>query len=280
MNARPAASETLSALQAVVREQPGAIVVCEGEDPRHDGIPDDRVWALPIADRAALGVAVGAALGGRPVVFEAAGTRRLLALLEVLADAAAATDVGVPLVVRVPYGDEAGEPFDAPVLDLLVAVPGLRVVVARDGATAAEALRRGLRATAPTVLLEPRVLDRSPRALGTPGQPTVREGGHAVLVTWGAGVAAAVDAAEALAAEGLEVAVVDGAEAGAAAAIAGHVTRTGRLVVGTCAPDADHGDRLVHAALRGAFLHFESPPACVPATADAMASAVRDAVAW
>src|SRR5690606_29885719 len=81
----------------------------------------DRVLDLPVADRAALGFAVGLALGGRVPVVELPSTGRLPAVAEVLAEAARTASAGefrVPLVLRVAYGDEA-RGLDRPVGDLL-----------------------------------------------------------------------------------------------------------------------------------------------------------------
>ena len=100
----------------------------------------DRVWDTPIADRAVMGAALGMALGGQRPVIELTSKGRLAAVLEVLREAASIADSGefdVPMVVRIPYGVEAGDCVDQAVMDMLSSCPGIRVVAASGAAEAA-----------------------------------------------------------------------------------------------------------------------------------------------
>lgn len=209
---------------------------------------------VPVADRAALGYALGLALGGqRPVVrFDA--THSLWSGLEVLAEA---VRLGATLVVRVPYGGEAGPVVDRPVLDALLAISGLTVAVGNVVVDAA----------GPVVVLEPRT-DAPP----VPMAPRlVRDGSDVTLLTWGSGVDAALAASF-----DASVAIVDLVVLSSLAGAAPFARRTGRVVI--VDPGDGVGERLVWSAVRDAFDWLESrPEVCGPAD---VARAVRDALAY
>lgn len=240
----------------------------------------ERVRDVPIGDRAMTGLALGLALGGKRPVIELESTSRLVAVAELLRDAQAITVAGefsAPILVRVAYGSEAGPRLDVPVSSLgLGDVP---VWCARSAEAAAALVRAGLGARGPVVVLEPRQPGHAP---GTPGPAPelVRDGGHAVIVAWGRRVDDALATAEALAPHGYDVAVVDLVRLSPLdRGFLGDVARrTGRLLV---AHDGDVGlaEAVVAAALPGAFLHFESPPALV-GPSDDLGRAVVDSVSY
>lgn len=247
---------------------------------------DERVLRVPVADRAAAGLAVGLALGGRTAVVEITASGRLTALLEVLAEAASVADggeFGLPLVVRVPYGTEAGDRVDRPLGDLLAGVPGLSVVCASSPATAAGLLRAALDTRRPTVILEPRVLYRDRGEVGADPLPLgtarlVREGADLTLATWGAGVQVALEAAEQVQGD-LSAEVIDLLSLAPldTATLGEHLRRTGRIV--TVHPDDDAlAERVLRVGLHEAFLYLESPPAAARDDIDAVATAARDSV--
>lgn len=245
----------------------------------------ERVRDLPVADRAMVGLALGLALGGQRPVLELAGTQRLVAVWEPLREAAALAAAGAltgPLVVRVPWGGEAGPRLDPPVGALLG--DEIPVWCARSASEAAALLEAALDTAGPTVLLEPRALSRavSPDLTQEPVEPVcaVRDGAHGTLVAWGPAVAEAVDVAEVLAAEGLRFEVVALRRLAPLdrAALGDRVRRTGRLCV-LHGGDEALGDRIVQAVLDRAFLYLESPPARV-ATASALLAAAREAATW
>jgi 2-oxoisovalerate dehydrogenase E1 component beta subunit len=254
----------------------GAVVISEG---RGEG-----VLTVPVADRGALAFATGLAIGGRPTVLEVSGTARLPALVEGLLEAGAIAvrgELPVPLVVRVAYGSEA-RGLDQPVGGWLLDLPGVRVVAASEGAQAVHLIREGLAGTVPTVVLEPRVLARDRRALGAPASScrVLREGGDVVLAAFGASVHAALEAAEALAAEGTAATVFELVRLSPldVEALGAHVRRAGRLVV--AGDDAPFARRVREAALDGAFLYLESPLASSGASSLDIARAAREAVAY
>lgn len=244
----------------------------------------DRVIELPIADRGTVSMAVGLALGGRKVLVALDTPQQLLSVLDVLADAAAlgAGEFSCPVVLRVACGGEAGR-FDAPVAEALGAIAGLTVAVASSADVAAGLIRAGLAGRGPVVIFEPRSLhgeraESSGAAVALGVGRVVRPGDHVTLLSWGAGVAAAVTAAESLAAEGTSAEVIDLVTLSPAdgGLIQESVRHTGRLVV--VDPGDGIGARLVNLALAGAFEYLESPPVAV-APGSALAAA-RDALSF
>lgn len=242
-----------------------------------------RVIDTPIGDRSALGLGLGMALAGRPVCVELSAGRALLAAAELLADAGrmSGSDFAPALTVRVPVGGEAGPAVDASVGALLAALPGVTVSVSTAGTAGtllAAALGRGVH-----VILEPRAESgrRADVREVTLGRLAVlRAGTHVTVAAAGAGVAAALDAAESLALDGIDAQVVDLVTISPVdPALAGLVERTGRLIVvhpgdaGVARPALDH-------ALHGAFLYLESPLGDCAPSASAVSDAVRRSVAF
>lgn len=245
----------------------------------------ERVIEVPVADHGALGLAMGMALAGKRPIVELSGTSRLLAVAEVLAEAAAlaSSEFGCPILVRVPMGHEAGPRVDRAVADALAGIEGLTVAVPSSPAQAAGLIRAACRARGPVVLLEPRSLYAQRGSAGEGHWPlgaakVLREGSHVTLAAWGAGVEAALAAAETLAAEGIEADVIDvvSLSPADAALIGGRVRATGRLVV-VSGGDAV-GDRLVRVALVEAFEFLEAPPSVAGADVASVAQAARGAV--
>ena len=280
----------------VVRETPG---VSSGGPTPDVALPEGRVTVVPIADRAAAAFAVGLALGGSRTVLELAGSERLPAIVEVLVEAAsiaAGDEFPVPLLVRVPYGAwPAGERgAGACAATLVSSVPGLRVVCPSTPALAAALARWALQARRPVVLLEPVALaemrgdigDDAATAIpsqgGSPSAGLVRRGTHATVAAWGAGVGAAIEAAAAVAREGIDVDVVDVVSLSPLdrVTLGARVRATGRLVVAH--PDEPLlAARIREVALEEAFLFLEAPlaDAAVPrGGGEPIAAAVRRAV--
>ncbi len=235
---------------------------------------------LPIADRAALGVALGMALGGQPVVAVLDGAGRLGAVAEILATAggiALAGGFDVPLVVRVPYGPEAGN-LDGAAGRFVANLDGVSVVAGSSAGRSSGLVRAASAARRPVVVLELR---------GNPLSPTVevaldravieREGDHVVLASWAGGVAVALEAAEQLASEGISATVVDLVTLVPLdrATLRAEVERCGRLVVVDPAGDP-LADAVVQAGLAEAFWALEAPIRKVPGNLDAVLAASRE----
>lgn len=249
-----------------------------------DRFGSDVVIDVPVADRAALAFATGMAIGGRTVVVELSSTGRLPAVLEALAEAAAVASAGefaVPLVVRVPYGTEAGERIDRPIGDLL-ALPGLVVACGSDPDAVVGLLRAALASGRPTVLLEPRALyDEIATSVPTAsfGARVVRTGDHVTLAAWGTGVRVAVEAADQLAVEGISAEVIDLMTLAPLDrdTLGASVRKTGRIVA-VHPDDASLAERVLRVGLDEAFWFLESPPASARHDVASVAGAARDGV--
>ena len=233
----------------------------------------DRIIDTSIADRGTLGFAVGLALAGKKPLVEVTSTGRLLAGLEVLANAASIAADGefaVPLVVRVPAGGQAGERIDRPLAQVLVGLPGLTVLCPGTAGAVLGAYTAALRSRSPVVILEPRgLLTRRTRDAEVieAGRALHRAAGdHLTLVAWGSGVAAALDARETLARDGLSVDVLDLVSLAPLDTdlLGERIRATGRALV-VDAPEGPLGDTVLRAVLDAAFLYLEAPPATVAA---------------
>jgi 2-oxoisovalerate dehydrogenase E1 component len=184
----------------------------------------DRVRNTPIIESGAIGAALGLALAGfRPVVemqfgdFVSCGFNQLV---NNVATTRYRWGAPVPLVVRLPVGGGLGAgPFHSQNVEAWFChVPGLKVVAPSTPADAKGLLLAALDDGNPVLVLEHKRLYRSVRGPVPAGHHVepigrariVRPGADATIVTYGAGVAWAVDAADRVAAAGRgEVEVVD-----------------------------------------------------------------------
>ena len=179
-----------------------------------------------------------------------------------------------------PYGTEAGPVIDQPIGELLA--HGARVLCARSPQAAEALLQRALAEGGPTVLLEPRHLHAND--LGAPaglsGLDELHAGEHVTVVSWGAGVATAVDAAQQLASEGISSQVLDLVSLAPldAQGLGEHLRRTGRLIV-LHPEDPALADRIVRTVVEQAFLYLEAPPARAT-TRNQVIAAAQHAATW
>lgn len=182
-----------------------------------------RVVDTPIAESGFTGLAFGAAvLGLRPVVeyqfadFIACAFDQII---NVCARHHWRTGDKVPITFRAPYGARlrAG-PFHSQSIETYFAhTPGLKIVAPATPEDACGLLRSAIRDSNPVLYLESRYLYRRAKATGpintdpVPiGQAKVlREGTQVSIVTYGTGVAQALETADILGGEGISVEVVD-----------------------------------------------------------------------
>ncbi|MGH9381442.1 MAG: alpha-ketoacid dehydrogenase subunit alpha/beta [Thermoanaerobaculia bacterium] len=183
----------------------------------------ERVKDTPIAESGALGIAVGAALFGyRPVVemqfadFISCGFNQIVNLAAKLFYR---WEVPCPLVVRLPSGGGVGAgPFHSQNPEAwFTHVAGLKVVCPATARDARALLQAAIRDPNPVIFCEHKFLyrrikerlprDRSPGELGR--AQVLRPGSDVTLVGYGVGTWTCLEAAEALAAEGVETEVVD-----------------------------------------------------------------------
>ena len=186
----------------------------------------DRILNSPLAEGAILGVAVGAALAGqRPIAeiqfndFVATGFNQLV---NNAAKFRYRTGVGVPMVVRMPFGGlrHAGPYHSQNTEAWFYRTPGLKIVVPSTPHDARALMAAAVADPDPVLYYEHIALYRDPRirqALSDEAPAPLeigraalrRAGGDLAIVSYGAYVHVALRVAARLAADGLEAAVLD-----------------------------------------------------------------------
>jgi pyruvate/2-oxoglutarate/acetoin dehydrogenase E1 component len=184
----------------------------------------ERVRNTPISEGAICGVAIGAAQSGlRPVIEIMFIDFITLALDQLVNQAAKAHSMSggqlcVPLVLRTQggAGQRGGAQHSQSLEAWLTHVPGLKVVMPATAADAAGLLASAIADPNPVVFVENKALyfkreevpqDPPPVPIGR--ARTARSGGDVTIVATSRLVAEALAAAETLAAEGIEAAVID-----------------------------------------------------------------------
>lgn len=230
--------------------------VFRATDGLHRRFGDDRVVDTPLAEAGIMGSAVGLCMTGmRPVCEMQFDSFSYPALDQVLSHVSryrwrTAGAMGMPLVVRIPYGGGVRAPElheDSPEA-YYCHTPGLKVVVPSNPADALGLLTAAIRDPDPVIFLEPKKLYRATalrcdvpdgdHVVPIGEVATLREGDDATIVCWGAMVEVAMAAATSLEDDGIGCHVCDVRtlspldEEGLLAAVA----RTGRVVVVQEAP--------------------------------------------
>jgi 2-oxoisovalerate dehydrogenase E1 component beta subunit len=252
----------------------GVFRVTEG---LQDEFGTDRVFNTPIAEAGIAGICVGLAMAGwRPVAEMQFDGFSYPALDQVISHVAKYRErtrgrVPMPVVIRIPsFGGIKGKEHHGESPETYYAhTAGLKVVVPSSALDAYGLLRRSIDDPDPVVFLEPksRYWSKEDGELSTDGPGIgsariVREGGACVLIAFGAMVGRCLEAASALAEEGIECAVLDlrslvPLDVGA---IAGQVRATGRAVVVHEAPlTLGMGAEVVARIVEEAFDHLEAP---------------------
>lgn len=208
----------------------------------------DRVRDTPISEGTVMGVAIGLALAGlRPVVEIMFIDFITLALDQLVNQGAKARymsggQLRVPLVVRTQGGAgvRSGAQHSQSLEAWLAHVPGLAVAMPATAADAAGLLLSAIRADDPVVLVENKAIYYRKDDVPTPLAPTPlgaaavrRVGRDVTVVATSRLVSEALAAADELAAEGIEVEVIDPRTIQPldVDAILSSVRRTGRCVV-------------------------------------------------
>ncbi|ONI68304.1 alpha-ketoacid dehydrogenase subunit beta [Kribbella sp. ALI-6-A] len=183
-----------------------------------------RCFDTPLAESGIVGTAIGMAMNGmRPVVemqFDAFGYPAFEQVVSHVAKMRNRTRgrVSLPMVIRMPYaGGIGGVEHHCDSSESYYAhTPGLTVVAPATVADAYWLLRRAIEFPDPVVFMEPKKLywakDEIDLGVAEPGigQAVVRrEGADATLIAYGPTVPVALEAAEAAAAEGRQLQVVD-----------------------------------------------------------------------
>lgn len=185
-----------------------------------------RVWNSPLAEATIVGTAVGHSLAGLLPVVEVQFRDYLNPAMQQLVDEAATLrwrsngQFTCPMVIRMAYGGYLGGAgalwHSEAAVGMLSGIPGIRVVVPCNGVDAAGLLRTAIESGDVVLFLEPKVLYA--RKTPYPGDDyrvplgkarLAREGRDATIVAWGNLVPRSLQAAEELAQDGIETAVID-----------------------------------------------------------------------
>ena len=184
----------------------------------------DRIRDTPLSESTFVGAGIGAALGGmRPIVEVMTVNFCLLALDQILNNAATLRHMSggqfsIPLVIRMATG--AGRQLAAQhahsLEGWLAHIPGIRVVVPATIADARGMLWTALQDPDPVLMFEPQTLYNMDGDVGEDAGPVDidraavrRVGAGLTIVTYGATLYKALDAAGELAGEGIEAEVID-----------------------------------------------------------------------
>jgi 2-oxoisovalerate dehydrogenase E1 component beta subunit len=200
----------------------GVFRVTEGLIERYG---EDRIVDAPLTESAIVGVAIGASMAGyRPVVEIQFADFIWPAMDQIVSEAARMRyrsngTWGCPLVIRTPYGAGIhGGLYHSQSIEATFAhVPGLKVIAPSTPADAKGLLKSAIRDPDPVLFLEHKrtyrlVKDEVPDdAYTIPiGQATIRRSGRDLtIVTYGVMVHECLKAANEVAAEGIEVEIVD-----------------------------------------------------------------------
>jgi len=205
-----------------VAEYQGAYKVTQG---LLDEFGPARVIDTPITEYGFAGVGTGAAMGGLKPVIEFMTFNFAMQAIDHIVNSAAKTNymsggqMRCPIVFRGPNGaaSRVGAQHSQNYAPWYAAVPGLIVISPYDAADAKGLLKAAIRSNDPVVFLENELLYG--RSFDVPklddyvlpiGKARImREGGSVTLVSYSIGVGLALDAAEKLAAEGIEAEVID-----------------------------------------------------------------------
>jgi pyruvate/2-oxoglutarate/acetoin dehydrogenase E1 component len=198
----------------------GAFKVTEG---LYDRFGKDRVIDTPISESAIVGAACGAAMMGMRPVAEMQFIDFISCAFDQLTNYAATSryrqNIGVPIVVRGPCGGGVrGGPFHSQnVESFFLNTPGLKMVEPATAYDAKGLMKAAIRDDDPVLFFEHKFLYRRIKEdlpeedyIVPIGKAKVRrEGRDLSVITYGAMVHVALDAAEKLQQEGIDVEVLD-----------------------------------------------------------------------
>ena len=186
---------------------------------------DRRVVGTPITPHAVVGLAVGAAMAGLKPVVEVTAWALALQAIDPIVSSAAKTryrsggQQGVPIVLRGRNGmwPGAGAMHNVSLASWFAAVPGLKVVCPATPACAKGLMWSAIADPDPVIVLEADALyettgpapDDDHWSVPIGKARVARAGETLTIVTYGSGVALALDAAEALSAAGVSAEVID-----------------------------------------------------------------------
>jgi acetoin:2,6-dichlorophenolindophenol oxidoreductase subunit beta len=208
----------------------------------------DRVRVSPISETAEIGMAIGVALAGyRPVVELLMAEFMLVAMNQVVNEAPrlrymSGGRVKVPVVFKAGYGFTAGwaGQHTGSIYSMFMGFPGLKIALPSTPADAKGLMASAIRDDNPVcyfinylLVLEHGEVPEGEHLVPFGEAAIRRQGGDVTIVATGWTVGRALEAAEALAGEGIEAEVIDPRtlEPLDTATILNSIEKTGRLVV-------------------------------------------------
>jgi len=185
----------------------------------------ERVIDTPLDEAMIAGLAVGLAVQGMKPVAEAQFEGFMYPMIDQIASHAARMRTRTrgrltcPAVFRAPWGGgiHAPEHHSEAIEALFTNIAGLRVVIASSPGRAYGLLLAAIRDPDPVIFFEPkRIYRQYKEEVADDGEAlpldvcfVLRDGSDVTLVTWGAQVKETLEAADALAAEGIHAEVID-----------------------------------------------------------------------
>ena len=226
----------------------GQNIATTDDDPYLKAFGSDRVRVTPISETAEIGMAIGAAMAGyRPVVELYMAEFMLVAMDQVVNEAnrfhyMTKGQVRVPVVLKAGYGFTAGwaGQHTGTIYGMFMGVPGLKVALPATPADAKGLMTASIRDDNPVVFfhhylltLEHGDVPEGEHVVPLGQANVVREGDDVTIVALGYMLGQALEAAEQLAAEGVQAEVIDPRTLAPldTATILTSVEKTGRLVV-------------------------------------------------
>jgi len=237
----------------------------------------ERVFNTPIAEAGIAGMCVGLAMAGwRPIAemqFDGFSYPALDQIISHVAKYRARTRgrVAMPVTIRIPsFGGIRGKEHHGESPETYyVHTAGLKVVAPSTALDAYTLLRAAIADPDPVIVLEPKsrywskeIGELTVNAPGIGIARTVREGSACTVIAYGAMVARCLEAAERLAEDGIDCAVVDLRSLSPldVEAVGASVRWTGRAVVVHEAPlTLGMGAEIVARIVEEAFDHLEAP---------------------
>nr|WP_274635720.1 alpha-ketoacid dehydrogenase subunit beta [Microbacterium bovistercoris] len=240
-----------------------------------------RIVDTPLAESGIMGTAVGLAYRGyRPVVeiqfdgFVYPAFDQIVSNVAKLHYRSQGT-VKMPITIRIPWagGVGAAEHHSESPEAYFVHTAGLRVVAVSNPQDAYTVLRQAIACDDPVVFFEPKrlyhakgevdldgdIADAPPMGLARVARP----GDDVTLLTYGAQVSTAMDAATAAEDEGISIEVIDLRSLSPVdyKTVTASVRKTGRVVVThEAAREAGMGAELIASVTERCFYHLETPP--------------------
>ncbi|CUH40936.1 2-oxoisovalerate dehydrogenase subunit beta [Jannaschia seosinensis] len=258
-----------------VAEYQGAYKISQG---LLDEFGAKRVVDTPITEHGFTGIGVGAAFGGLKPIVEFMTFNFAMQAIDQIINSAAKTlymsggQMGCPMVFRGPNGAAArvAAQHSQDYAAWYASVPGLKVVMPYSASDAKGLLKSAIRDPNPVIFLENEILYGKSFDVPKIDDFTVpfgkariwREGSDVTIVSWGIGMTYALDAAEKLAAEGIEAEVIDLRTLRPVDydTVLASVQKTNRCVlVEEGFPVASFSDHMASTIMQRAFDHLDGP---------------------